>query len=479
MGIRLLPSGRFRLQIRRAGLAINEVHDTREAAEAAQAQYLGPGANAADKRRRKANGVTVDEAWALYRNSRTFIEHRPNTQRSEDTHVKPVLVRLGTRPVKSLTADDVDDFIVRETKAGKAPDTVRNAVAALSSILNFCRSKAMVTANVTIGVKRPVSPPQVRRMPQGHQGALMKALNHPKYRYRAVARLALLVRETGARPGEWARAKWDWVHFDQQKIVFEETKYKRQPRTVPITQAAMALLMAQMEDVVLANFDTLSASEWVFPTVGRDSELRPIAYTGTLRDMKKDELLPRGLRAHSGRHEFISSLVESSDLDDSRIMSIVGHHSPASMQIYTHARNVRFLPQLEALEESRRKERTAELGKALGVPPKLIEAYLEHRRATDDTESDEAGNEILYEGEAIEKLSAVAARLGTSDSERMRTLVEIQKKAAQRAEGTKRTPSEAGPTQPLPAKTARKRPVASTGATGRQRSSAKAANKAR
>ena len=438
MGIRLLPSGRFRLQIRRTGLTVDEVFDTKAGAEAALSKYLGSGP--ADKRARKAGGVTVDEAWALYRNSRTFVEHRPNTQRSEDTHVKPVLVRLGTRPVKGLTADDVDEFIVRETKRGKAPDTVRNAVAALSSILNFCRSKAMVTANVTIGVKRPTSPPMSRRMPQGHQGALMKALSHPKYRYRAVARLALLVRETGARPGEWARAKWDWVHLDKQKIVFEETKYKRQPRTVPITQAAMALLTAQMEDVVLANFDTLSASEWVFPTVGRDGELRPIAYTGALRDMKKDDLLPKGLRAHSGRHEFISSLVESSDLDDSRIMSIVGHHSPASMQIYTHARNVRFLPQLEALEDSRRKERTAELGKALGVPPKMIEAYLEHRRATDDSVSDDIGNEILYEGEAVEKLAAVAARLGSDDSERMRKLMEIRQKAAQRADGAKRVP---------------------------------------
>lgn len=70
----------------------------------------------------------------------------------------------------------------------------------------------------------------------------------------------------------------------------------------------------------------------------------------------------------NGRHEFISSLVESSDLDDSRIMSLVGHHSPASMQIYTHARNIRFLPQFEALEDGRRKERAKELAKALGVP---------------------------------------------------------------------------------------------------------------
>jgi len=49
-------------------------------------------------------------------------------------------------------------------------------------------------------------------------------------------------------------------------------------------------------------------------------------------------------------------------------MSIVGHHSPASMQIYTHARNARFLPQLEALESGRRDQRVNELARAWCTP---------------------------------------------------------------------------------------------------------------
>lgn len=435
MGIRQLPSGRYRLQIRRSDLQVDEVYDTRDDAQAALQRHTGPAAPG--KRSRRSTGLSLDDAWTAYRESRAFLEKKPKTQRSEDTHVKPVLVRLGTRPVKSLTADDVDALIVAQTRAGKKPDTVRNAVASLSAVLNYCRTKAIVTSNVTIGVKRPSAPPVVKRMPPGHQGALMKVLNHPKYRYRAVARLALLVRETGARPGEWATARWDGVHLDKQRVIFEDTKYKRQPRTVPITQASMALLTAQLEDITLNHFDTLSASEWVFPVIGRDGELHPIAYTGTLRDMKKDALLPKGLRAHNGRHEFISSLVESSDLDDARIMSLVGHHSPASMQIYTHARNVRFLPQLEALEQSRRKERTQELSKALGVPVSMVEAYLEHKRGEEEAMSlEDSGGELLYEAETVEKLSSVAQRLGNSEGERMRKLMEIRARSQQRGLAT-------------------------------------------
>lgn len=425
MGIKQLPSGRFRLQVRRAALTIDEVFETRQDAEASLKLHTTGATGAAAK---KTRGITVDDAWALYKETRDFLEKKPNTRHSEETHIKPVLKLLGSKPVKALTAEDIDTFIVKQTKAGKAPDTIRNEVAALSSVLNYCRKHNIVAANVAIGIKRPSAERTVKRMPAGHQGALMKILAHPKYRFRAIARLALLVRETGARPGEWVNVQWEDIHLDQCRVVFRNTKYKRMPRTVPLTKAALALLSAQLEDVVITMFDKFGASDWVFPTLSREGEITPIPYSGTIRDMKKEELLPQGLRAHNGRHEFISSLIESSDLDDSRIMALVGHHSPTSMQIYASARNVRFLPQLEALEEGRRKERAGELAKAMGVPDALIQSYLVNARSLEKADDlDDAGDELLYQAEAVQKISSAADRLGSTESERMKTLLEIRR----------------------------------------------------
>ncbi|MDB5824871.1 MAG: Shufflon-specific recombinase [Herminiimonas sp.] len=295
MGTHALPSGRYRLQIRRTGLAVNEVFATRAHAEAAQAAYEG---DKAGQSSRRAGGVTLDDAWSLYQASRAYLEKRPNSKTSEESHIKPLLQWLGRRKVKTLTADDVDAYITRQTKAGQAANTTRLAVAALSSVLNFCRAKSVVAANVCIGVKRPSARPKATRMPAGHQGALMTALGHPKYRFRAAARLVVLVRETGARPGEWANARWEWLHLAKQNVIFEDTKYKREPRTVPLNKDAMGLLTAQLEDVAINQLDTLGPSEWIFPVAGRDGELRPFAYSGTLRDMKKAALLPTKLRAH-------------------------------------------------------------------------------------------------------------------------------------------------------------------------------------
>lgn len=430
MGILQLPSGRFRLQVRQATLKIDEAFDTRKEAEDFLKLHTVGSSGAAAK---KTRGITLDDAWSLYVASRDFLEKKQNTRNSEETHIKPVLLVLGSKPVKGLNADDIDAFIVKMTKAGKAPDTIRNEIAALSAVLNYCRKHRIVVANVTIGVRRPSKVPTVHRMPAGHQGALMKILAHPNYRYRAVARLALLVRESGGRPGEWVNVRWDDIHLDQHRVVFKDTKYKGMPRTVPLTKASMALLTAQLEDITIAMFDKFGASEWVFPTISRNGEIVPIPYSGAVRDMKEDELLPKGLRAHNGRHEFISSLVENSDLDDSRIMALVGHHSPTSMQIYVSARNIRFLPQLEALEEGRRKERSSELAKAMGVPTALIDSYLVHARNEEKADDlEDSGDELLYQAESLGKISMVADRLGSTESERMRSLLEIRSKSTKK-----------------------------------------------
>lgn len=439
MGIHLLPSGRYRLQIRRADLQVDTTYDTEAAARRAQAQYLGRGL--------KRTGPTLEKAWGLYLESRQFLEKKANTRRSEETHIKPGLARLGDRALVAITADDIDSFIVARQKAGMRPDTVRNEVAALSAVFAFAQKRSMLSANPCIGVRRPSAPRENRRMAAGDQGSLITALTHPTYRFRAVARLCLLVRETGARPGEWSNARWRDVDLDARKVTFQNTKYKNQPRTIPLTGAAIHVLGNQLEDITIREIDLFGDSEWIFPAVARNGELAAFAYSGSVRDMKAQGLLPRRFRPHSGRHEYISTLVEESDLDDSRIMTLVGHHSPASMQIYTHARGVRYRPQLEALEPSRRTERAREVAKATGMPVTLVNSYLERRRQSDLEDGvEDGGDELLFDPGVLSDIQTMSQRLGSSDVERMQTLLRIRadKAAASAAASTRSTAKASG-----------------------------------
>lgn len=91
---------------------------------------------------------------------------------------------------------------------------------------------------------------------------------------------------------------------------------------------------------------------------------------------------------------------------------------------------MRFLPQLEALEPGRRRERVEALAQALGVPAALVNSYLEHIRAKEKADNlPDTGGELIYEAESVQKLADVAQRLGSTESERLRKLLEIRNKA--------------------------------------------------
>jgi integrase len=435
--IELSPS-RWRLQIRRKNLHVDKVYPTEGAAKNASKKALKK-----NESQTKA-GPTLDAVWELYQASLGFKQKKPATQRSEQTHIKEALRRFGERPVATISPLDIEAMIIGELEKKKAADTIRNAVAALSAVLRFCVDRQILARNPCIGVPRPRVEKKLRRMAPGDEGSLMAILNHPKLRYRSAARLCLLVRETGARPGEWAVTRWQDIDLGAQKVTFPNTKYKSMPRTIPLTNAAVGLLGTQLEDITLKHFDEFGDTEYVFPTIDKNGEPAPLRYSGTVRDMKEDGLLKKHVRAHSGRHEYISKLVEDSDLDDARIMALVGHHSPVSMQIYAHARNVRYRGQLEALEPARRGERVKSFSEAAGLPKAVIDAYLANRRKIDtEHQLTDAGEELLFTGAAIVDLKLAAKKLGATEAERMQTLLRIRSSMAKKrnaAGGSKTAP---------------------------------------
>lgn len=423
MGIKQLPSGTWRLQIRRSSLRVDETFPTEAKAREALAKYTH------GKSRGKAE-VTLDDAATMYFQSLAYLNKRERTRDTEFSRIKRILYELGSRPVAAITADSVEGYITQRLAEKPAPssDSIRLEVAALSAVMNYCRKKSLIAANPCIGVQRPSAAVKPRRMHQEDEGALIALLSHGKARYRFAARLCLLVRETGARPGEWIKTEFNDIDFKKRTVTFRETKYKSMPRSVPLTAAAEQLLVAQLEDVLIKNVDAFGPTDIVFPAIGMDGEVRPMHYTGALRDIKKKGLLNKRVRAHTGRHEFISTLVESTDLDDSRIMSLVGHHSPASMEVYKHVRNIRFRPQIEEIEPARRSQRIRSLASVLNLPPRIIETLLirerEYQQVTEGKPDD--GEELLFTTGFVEQAAELARQLGAAPENRLEGLARLR-----------------------------------------------------
>lgn len=428
MSVIQLPSGSWRVQIRRKNLKVDQRFDTEKEAREAEEKYV--------KTSKGKEGVpTLLAAWALYAESPAYLQKRERTQGTESSRIKRSLQTLGDQCVADITSLHVEHYISSRLKEKPKPssDAIRLEVAALSALMNFCRERAYIAVNPCLGVKRPAAAIVPRRMSADEEGALIALLRHSNFRFRAAARLCLLVRETGARPGEWRHTTWPDVDLENERVIFRRTKYRGQPRTVPLTKAAIRLISDQMMDAISRAESAdeksplkIQLPEFIFAAIGDDGKANPMHYTGALRDAKEKDLLPKSTRAHTGRHEFVSTLVESTDLDDARIMALVGHHSPASMEVYKHVRNVRFLPQLEGLEEMRRKQRANSLAVALGIPPQTIKQLLINRREADaaDGAKDE-GDELLYSAELLEEVGSIADALGETPEERGRELMRL------------------------------------------------------
>lgn len=443
MSVIQLPSGSWRVQIRRKNLRVDQRFDTEKEAREAEEKYL----NASNG---KEGVPTLLAAWALYVESPAYLQKRERTQGTESSRIKRPLQKLGDKCVANITSLDVEGYISSRLKETPKPssDAIRLEVAALSALMNFCRDRGYVATNPCLGVKRPAAAIVPRRMSADEEGALIALLRHSNFRFRAAARLCLLVRETGARPGEWRHTTWHDVDLENERVIFRRTKYRGQPRTVPLTKAAIRLITDHMMDAISQVESTdekdplkISLPEFIFAAIGDDGRAHPMHYTGALRDAKEKNLLPKSVRAHTGRHEFVSTLVESTDLDDARIMALVGHHSPASMEVYKHVRNVRFLPHLEGLEEMRRKQRAKSLAAALGIPPQTVKQILLNRREANAASGDnDMGDELLYTAELLDAVGEVADGLGETADERgaelMRRMFAVRSWARKKAAAT-------------------------------------------
>jgi len=420
MSIQKLPNGRWRVQIRRKNLHFDQVFDSEPEARAAQKKFVDA--------QKGQPGITLEDAWPIYEKSLEFTKKKARTQDTEASRIKRILRRFGKRAVASITSEDVEQYIVSRMKEESKPssDAIRLETAAMSALMKFCRRKGWIAANPCIGVARPPGKIAPKRMSAEQEGALIELQRHSNIRFRSAARLCLLVRETGARPGEWQNATYDDVDLDNEKVVFRNTKYRNEPRTVPLTKAAVRLLAEHLEDVMITNVELFGGANLLFPAVGRDGEIRPMHYTGALRDAKKHSLLPKSVRAHTGRHEFISTLLEETDLDDARVMALVGHHSPSSMEAYKHVRNVRFRPHIEGVEPARRTRRVSSLAKSIGIPTKLLQSFLEKIRQQQLQQGDkDEGEELLYTKAVLDELHSVVDRLGLSPAERRPALAKI------------------------------------------------------
>lgn len=250
MSVTKLASGRWRLQIRRKTLKVDELYDSQEAARAAEAVALGAHADT-------GMGLTLRQLWLRYLDSEMFAEKAEHTQRTESRRILPVLEALGDCTPQELAAEPgpVYDYIESRRKViskrtgTKLSNTTRRLeLAALSSLIAYAKQRRIVRENFVSSISRPATGKRKRRVAPLEQGKLAAYARNSDQAVAQSSRFLLLVRHLGCRPGELAELLRGDVDLVDSELLFRDTK-NRTDRRVHITSDAAALLHLQLLDV--------------------------------------------------------------------------------------------------------------------------------------------------------------------------------------------------------------------------------------
>jgi len=328
MSVVRLPSGKFRVQVRRSNLQFDRTFDTEaEAKEVKKNLLRAPEV--------QAEGLTLANLCDMYHRSIVFSQKAIQTQATEKTRIKPVLVELGNYGISALAQETrlIYEYIDKRSsatseKTGKrlSSSSVRLEVAALSAVIAFAKKRQLVRENFVSGISRPVTKKRKRRVTNQEQGALQRFARIDDPAIAKAARFLLLIRHLGCRPGELSALLICDLNLACSELTFRETK-NGLDRRIHITRDAAELLHLQLADAE-------DAAIYVFGTWSRYRKAwQPYNYSYGVKRLREVGAVPPDYVAHAGRREFVSRAIEAS-VPYGTIKKQTGHKSTQALEIY-------------------------------------------------------------------------------------------------------------------------------------------------
>lgn len=328
MSISKLPSGTFRLQIRRKHVDVDEYYATQDEALAAQAEYLKPRAG-------DSKESTLNSLWPRYVASAVFLKKEPKTRSTEEGRIKPVLEKLGNYKFAELEADVtiVEDYsderlthISPRTKKVMSDTSVRLELAALTNLVKFAKKRKIINTNFMVHVERPAPGQRKRRVSVHEQGKMTIYARNSNPDIAQAARFQMLIRHLGCRPGELMKLRIEHLSLEQRELTFLKTK-NGTDRRVHITSDAETLIQLQLADLP-------EDSPFLFPTWSRYKKCYvPYNYAKGVNLLREHNIVAADYHAHAGRREFVSRAIEAG----TPLLTIkkqTGHQSTQALEMY-------------------------------------------------------------------------------------------------------------------------------------------------
>jgi len=161
---------------------------------------------------------------------------------------------IGSVPLGSLTANDINRLLLTMKASGKAESTRRNCYTTLRKALDDAVTNGLLAANPAHKIRQPgVNRHEARFLTAPEVGRLLQAAE--TYRYHVVLRFIL---GTGLRRGEALALRWSDIDFDNaqaklrgsltrrgRELIVSGVKTTASRRTVALSPTMVGLLLQQ------------------------------------------------------------------------------------------------------------------------------------------------------------------------------------------------------------------------------------------
>lgn len=251
---------------------------------------------------------TVKMHWNKWQNKRLGLKQISElTLQSQENLIKPFLADYGTRQLKSITSDDIENFYltrIRKVAAGTMTITHHH----LKAMFNQAVEAGLLTKNPMKRVSAPKGESEARKpLEKRHIKALLAYAADKLFLGRMI-RLALA---TGMRRGEMCALRWSDIDLDTGIIHVSRTvvrvgasEYEKKPKTAKSIRSIRMTKSLWEELKATAG----SPDKHVLQTVWGD---RPtLAYmTSATKDALRAIGLDEGYCLHSTRHAHATHLL--------------------------------------------------------------------------------------------------------------------------------------------------------------------------
>ena len=352
-----LPSGKWRVLIRRAGLpAMSRSFSTERLA----IEWAG----STDKQ--ITDGVLQQKLTAISLDSKV-----PTFEVALDAYVKTESVkkkgyrqeadrasRLAKTFLGPMKLTEIDSSVIAKyrdmrTDAGLGGNTVRLELALISVLFSHHVERKDVPGlliNPVRAVKKPKLPPgRDRRLVGDEEERIFKAAF--EYANPEMPTIILMAIEVGPRLSEILKLTWDEIDFKRGVAFLGDTKDptgRGRNREVPLSDVILEALSVLLE-------------------LRKDGDPKPFHYTDDGFRTCWYEILSRAgiehtsLHFHDLRHELTSRLFERDNLNIMEAATITGHKDPRMLMRYTHlkAADIRKKMNRPAVEPAKAAERAS------------------------------------------------------------------------------------------------------------------------